>query len=68
LHHGDANILKARAGAIYEEDEGKDIRKSHENPYIRKLYDEYLHEPMSEKAHELLHTAYFSKRKKLFQV
>lgn len=68
LHHGDANILKARAGAIYEEDEGKDIRKSHENPYIRKLYDEYLHEPMSEKAHELLHTAYFSKRKKIFQV
>jgi NADP-reducing hydrogenase subunit HndD len=68
LHHGDANILKARAGAIYEEDEGKEIRKSHENPYIRKLYDEYLQEPMSEKAHELLHTSYFSKRKKIFQV
>jgi NADP-reducing hydrogenase subunit HndD len=68
LHHGDANILKARAKAIYEEDQGKPIRKSHENPFIQKLYDEYLDKPMSKRSHELLHTAYFSKRRKIFQV
>jgi NADP-reducing hydrogenase subunit HndD len=68
LHHGDASILKARTNAIYKEDEGKTIRKSHENPYILKLYDEFLGEPLSEKAHELLHTHYFDKRRKIFQV
>lgn len=68
LHHGDASILKARTLAIYQEDEDKTIRKSHDNPYIKKLYEEFLGEPMSEKAHELLHTHYFDKRKKIFQV
>jgi len=68
LHHGDASILQARTKAIYREDEEKTIRKSHENPYILKLYDEFLGEPLSEKAHELLHTHYFDKRKKIFQV
>ena len=68
LHHGDASILTARTKAIYTEDEGKTIRKSHENPYIVKLYEEFLGEPLSEKAHELLHTHYFDKRKKIFQV
>jgi len=68
LHHGDANILKARAKAIYQEDQDKPIRKSHENPFIKKLYEEYLDSPMSEKSHELLHTTYFSKRRKIFQV
>jgi len=68
LHHGDTSILKAMTKAIYAEDEGKTIRKSHENPYIKKLYEEFLGEPMSEKAHELLHTHYFDKRKKIFQV
>jgi NADP-reducing hydrogenase subunit HndD len=68
LHHGDSSILQARTKAIYKEDELKVIRKSHENPYIVKLYDEFLGEPLSEKAHELLHTHYFDKRKKIFQV
>jgi NADP-reducing hydrogenase subunit HndD len=68
LHHGDASILKARTRAIYAEDEGKVLRKSHENPYIQKLYKEFLGEPLSEKAHELLHTHYFDKKKKIFQV
>ena len=68
LHHGDASILKARTKAIYAEDEGKVLRKSHENPYIQKLYKEFLGEPLSEKAHELLHTHYFDKKKKIFQV
>lgn len=63
LHHGDSNILKARYEAIYREDANKPIRKSHENPYIVKLYEEFLGEPMSEKAHHLLHTCYFCKEK-----
>ncbi|MDY0255002.1 MAG: NADH-dependent [FeFe] hydrogenase, group A6 [Tenuifilaceae bacterium] len=61
LHHGNSDILKARSAAIYREDAGKPIRKSHENPYIIKLYEEFLGKPMSEKAHHLLHTHYFDK-------
>ncbi|MGW8316270.1 MAG: NADH-dependent [FeFe] hydrogenase, group A6 [Bacteroidales bacterium] len=68
LHHGNADILKARASALYEEDRAKGIRKSHENPYIRQLYTEFLSEPMSEKAHTLLHTSYFNKRRRIFQI
>lgn len=60
-HHGNAEILKKRQKAIYREDSKKAIRKSHENPYIIKLYDEFLGEPMSEKAHHLLHTKYFDR-------
>ena len=47
-----------RAKAIYDEDRDLPIRKSHENPSVIKLYDEYLGEPNSEKAHDLLHTHY----------
>ncbi len=60
-HHGNADILKKRQMAIYKEDSNKAIRKSHKNPYIIKLYEEFLGEPMSEKAHHLLHTAYFDR-------
>jgi NADP-reducing hydrogenase subunit HndD len=63
LHHGDSNIIRARFEAIYREDASKPIRKSHENPYIIKLYEEFLGHPMSEKAHHLLHTHYFEKDK-----
>ncbi|MCK9254657.1 MAG: NADH-dependent [FeFe] hydrogenase, group A6 [Bacteroidales bacterium] len=66
LHHGDSSIIKARAAAIYREDEGKAIRKSHENPEIITLYEEFLGQPMSEKAHELLHTEYFDKKKIIY--
>lgn len=64
LHHGDSSIIKKRMAAIYNEDAGKPIRKSHENPYIVKLYEEFLGEPMSEKAHQLLHTHYHDRKKK----
>lgn len=63
LHHGDSSIIKARFDAIYREDAGKPIRKSHENPYIVKLYEEFLGKPLSEKSHHLLHTHYFDKHK-----
>ena len=52
-----------RAKALYAEDELKHIRKSHENPQILALYRNYLGEPNSHKAHELLHTKYKSKRR-----
>ena len=60
-HHGQSDILKKRARAIYTEDERKTLRKSHENPQIVRIYDEFLGEPGSPKAHELLHTHYFDK-------
>ncbi len=63
-HHGKQDVLKARAKAIYAEDVGKTIRKSHENPYIIKLYEEFLGQPMSDKAHHLLHTNYFDREVK----
>ena len=63
LHHGNSSIIKARMDAIYREDSEKTIRKSHENPYIAKLYNEFLGKPMSEKSHHLLHTHYFDKQK-----
>ena len=65
LHHGDSSILTARAKAIYDEDKNKPIRMSHENPYITQLYEEFLGEPNSEKAHHLLHTHYFDKKAKI---
>jgi NADP-reducing hydrogenase subunit HndD len=64
LHHGNSDIIKSRAAAIYREDKNKQIRKSHENPFIIKLYEEFLGKPNSEKAHHLLHTHYFDKKKK----
>ncbi len=55
---GDDTILEKRRQAIYREDSGKTIRKSHENPSIKKLYAEFLEKPGSKKAHKLLHTGY----------
>jgi len=63
LHHGNVEILNARQRAVYEGDKSMPLRKSHENPYIQKLYEEYLGKPLGEKSHMLLHTHYFSKSK-----
>ncbi|MBQ8761579.1 MAG: iron hydrogenase small subunit [Bacteroidales bacterium] len=60
-HHGNSAIIKKRFDATYEEDRNKPIRKSHENPSIIKLYQEFLGEPCGHKSHELLHTHYFDK-------
>ncbi len=59
----DVNVSAERAKAIYAEDKGLKLRKSHENPYIQKLYDEYLGKPGDHKAHELLHTHYVARPK-----
>ncbi len=64
LHHGKSDVIQARFDAIYREDAAKPIRKSHENPDIIKLYEEFLGKPLSEKSHHLLHTHYFDKKNK----
>lgn len=53
-----ADIRKKRAAAIYAEDSDKPIRKSHKNPEVIKLYDDFLGKPNSELSHRLLHTGY----------
>ena len=54
----DVDIRAERAKALYDEDKSLSFRKSHDNPYIKKLYEEFLGEPGGHKAHELLHTHY----------
>lgn len=51
-------IRAMRAASVYREDEGMPVRKSHENPAIKALYDEFLGKPLGEKSHHLLHTKY----------
>ncbi len=53
-----------RIKAIYLEDEKMALRKSHDNPEVKILYEEFLHEPLGHKSHELLHTHYKAKPKK----
>ncbi|MBQ3264641.1 MAG: iron hydrogenase small subunit [Ruminococcus sp.] len=58
--------LKAlRAKALYQDDLGLPYRKSHDNPEIKAIYDEYLGEPGSHLAHELLHTSYVARKKNI---
>lgn len=61
--HGDYSKIEARMRALYTEDARKAHRKSHQNASIKKLYDEFLGEPGSHKAHEILHTEYFARKK-----
>lgn len=67
LPNEEDNILdtykEKRANALYSEDEGRPIRVSHKNPQIIELYEKFLGEPNSHKAHELLHTTYSAKEK-----
>ena len=56
--------LKAlRAAALYKDDENLPLRKSHENPVVKTLYEEYFEKPGSHKAHEILHTHYVARKK-----
>ncbi len=59
----DCDIRAERAKAIYAEDKSLPLRKSHDNPFIKKLYEEYLGEPCGHKSHELLHTHYVAREK-----
>lgn len=59
----DIDVKTERAKALYSEDERLTVRKSHENPDIIKLYEEFLEKPGSHKSHELLHTKYTARPK-----
>ena len=52
------DLKSVRAAVLYNDDKNADLRKSHENSAVKKLYDEYFGEPNSHKAHEILHTHY----------
>ena len=51
-------VLQKRAEALYKEDGSKKLRRSHDNPIVKEIYKKYLGEPLSERAHKLLHTKY----------
>ena len=55
----DAETPRLRAEALYRDDAGLPVRRSHENAEVQALYREFLGEPNSHKAHELLHTHYY---------
>lgn len=57
------DIRKERMNAIYAEDSGLPLRKSHENPDIQQIYKKFLTVPCSEKSHHLLHTRYTAREK-----
>ena len=57
------DIRKLRADCLYSIDEKSTIRKSHENPVVLKIYEDYLGEVGGHKAHELLHTSYVERAK-----
>ncbi|NMB44398.1 MAG: ferredoxin, partial [Clostridiales bacterium] len=56
------NVPAKRAAALYTKDEAMTIRKSHENPAIKKLYEDFFEKPGSHKAHEILHTSYVKRK------
>jgi iron only hydrogenase large subunit-like protein len=57
----DDSVRQARIAAIYREDEGKPLRKSHDNPDVAQLYQEFLGKPLGHRSHDLLHTKYTSR-------
>ncbi len=59
----EVDVRKLRADSIYSIDEKSTIRKSHENPILKKIYEEYLEEPGSYRAEKLLHTNYRKREK-----
>ncbi len=59
----DDSVREKRIAAIFKEDEGRELRKSHENPAIQQLYKEFLGEPLGEKSHHLLHTRYTARER-----
>jgi NADH-quinone oxidoreductase subunit G len=54
----DDELRKERSEGLYADDKDSKVRCSHQNPSIIKIYEDFLTEPMSEKAHHLLHTTY----------
>ena len=63
----EVDVRKLRANALYSIDEKSTIRKSHENPVLKKIYKDYLGNPGGELAHKLLHTHYEKREKYNFE-
>jgi len=61
-HAYQASSLKRKEG-LYSIDRGASVRQSHNNPLIRKIYDEYLEKPLGHKSHHLLHTSYTDRKR-----
>lgn len=59
----DPNIIKKRMQGVYETDKNMKVRKSHENPAVKEIYEDFLGEPNSHIAHKLLHTSYIPREK-----
>jgi iron only hydrogenase large subunit-like protein/ferredoxin len=59
----DNQVRQSRIAAVYREDEGKKLRKSHENPDVQRLYAEFLDRPLGDRSHHLLHTTYTPKER-----
>ena len=57
------DVRAVRAAGLYEDDKSLPVRKSHENPDVKRIYDEFFGEPNSHLAHEILHTAYTVRKK-----
>ncbi len=57
------DLRALRARALYKQDQGMEYRKSHESPVVKELYETYLGEPGSHKAHELLHCTYVPQKR-----
>jgi len=54
----DPEAVKARMNALYQIDRDAPLRASHSNPWVNRLYEEYLGAPLGHRSHELLHTHY----------
>ncbi len=57
------DLVALRAAALYEDDKGKALRKSHQNPELQAIYKEYLGEPGGHKAHDILHCTYIPQKR-----
>ena len=57
------NVAEERSKAIYDEDKALPLRKSHKNPHITKIYEEFLEKPNGHLSHKLLHTDYVKRNK-----
>ena len=61
------DLRAERAKALYNYDAANTLRKSHESPVVKALYDEYFEKPGSHKAHKILHTSYIDRSNKVIK-
>ena len=59
----DTDKIKARLESIYKIDIEKKVRKAHENPNVKQIYNEFLEKPLSPVSHKYLHTSYKARKK-----